>query len=197
MVLFAVLRHPARDPEQAPWRHRARHIHHHSCVHAVARYVAGALGELPAALSAVPAVLLCRRNRAWLPRLAGTRRRLRDRCPHPDRLLLRVLLYHLAAFGLARDHEAAAEFDFGIGAAQGRPGGRIGVWYELRWRPSMSRPRNIVTALALASTLSGMALSAASAQEAAAPPRQTWSSAGPFGTYDPEQLQRGFKIYRA
>jgi cytochrome c1 len=60
----------------------------------------------------------------------------------------------------------------------------------------MRRQRNIVTALALAASLAGMAMSAASAQEAAAPPRQTWSFAGPFGTYDPEQLQRGFKIYR-
>jgi cytochrome c1 len=60
----------------------------------------------------------------------------------------------------------------------------------------MNRQRHIVTAFALAATLSGMALSAACAQEAAAPPRQTWSFAGPFGTYDPQQLQRGFKIYR-
>ena len=36
----------------------------------------------------------------------------------------------------------------------------------------------------------------ASAQEAEAPPRQHWSFSGPFGMYDPAQLQRGFKIYR-
>jgi cytochrome c1 len=29
-----------------------------------------------------------------------------------------------------------------------------------------------------------------------APPIQSWSFGGPFGTYDPAQLQRGFKIYR-
>ncbi len=29
-----------------------------------------------------------------------------------------------------------------------------------------------------------------------APPRLTWSFAGPFGKYDEAQLQRGFKIYR-
>jgi ubiquinol-cytochrome c reductase cytochrome b/c1 subunit len=34
------------------------------------------------------------------------------------------------------------------------------------------------------------------AQEQEAPPRQRWSFAGPFGMYDPQQLQRGFKIYR-
>jgi cytochrome c1 len=60
----------------------------------------------------------------------------------------------------------------------------------------MNRQRSIAATLALAACLSGSAISAASAQEAAAPPRQHWSFAGPFGTYDPEQLQRGFKIYR-
>jgi ubiquinol-cytochrome c reductase cytochrome c1 subunit len=60
----------------------------------------------------------------------------------------------------------------------------------------MNRQRSIAATLALAACLSGLAISAASAQEAAAPPRQQWSFAGPFGTYDPEQLQRGFKIYR-
>jgi ubiquinol-cytochrome c reductase cytochrome b/c1 subunit len=28
------------------------------------------------------------------------------------------------------------------------------------------------------------------------PPAQTWSFAGPFGVYDPEQLQRGLKVYK-
>jgi ubiquinol-cytochrome c reductase cytochrome c1 subunit len=36
----------------------------------------------------------------------------------------------------------------------------------------------------------------ASAAEQAKPPRQSWSFAGPFGTYDRAQLQRGFKVYR-
>jgi ubiquinol-cytochrome c reductase cytochrome b/c1 subunit len=30
----------------------------------------------------------------------------------------------------------------------------------------------------------------------ATPPKNRWSFAGPFGKFDPEQLQRGFKIYR-
>jgi len=55
--------------------------------------------------------------------------------------------------------------------------------------------RRIVLACALATALGGIA-TAASAQEADAPPRQRWSFAGPFGTYDPGQLQRGFKVYR-
>ena len=53
-----------------------------------------------------------------------------------------------------------------------------------------------VAAVAAAALL--LTLPAASAQEAAppAPPRQHWSFAGPFGVYDPAQLQRGFKVYR-
>jgi ubiquinol-cytochrome c reductase cytochrome b/c1 subunit len=35
----------------------------------------------------------------------------------------------------------------------------------------------------------------AAAQETATPPKLKWSFAGPFGTYDPGQLQRGLKIY--
>ena len=53
-----------------------------------------------------------------------------------------------------------------------------------------------MTALVLAASLSGMGMLTAYAQEADAPPLQNWSFAGPFGQYDPEQLQRGFKIYR-
>jgi len=48
----------------------------------------------------------------------------------------------------------------------------------------------------LALAWAGLWLPAASAQEAEAPARQHWSFAGPFGTYDQAQLQRGFKIYR-
>jgi cytochrome c1 len=60
----------------------------------------------------------------------------------------------------------------------------------------MNPRRNLIAAAALAAALSGLALGAASAQDADAPPRQHWSFAGPFGSYDPAQLQRGFKIYK-
>jgi ubiquinol-cytochrome c reductase cytochrome b/c1 subunit len=36
----------------------------------------------------------------------------------------------------------------------------------------------------------------AGAADAETPPRQPWSFAGPFGTFDRAQLQRGFKVYR-
>lgn len=60
----------------------------------------------------------------------------------------------------------------------------------------MKHPRTIL-ALAVAGLLAGAA-SQAQAQErqAATPPHQSWSFSGPFGMYDQEQLQRGFKVYR-
>jgi cytochrome c1 len=60
----------------------------------------------------------------------------------------------------------------------------------------MNPRRSIIVALVLAASLSGAGMRMASAQEPEAPPRQRWSFAGPFGMYDPAQLQRGFKIYR-
>ena len=52
----------------------------------------------------------------------------------------------------------------------------------------------IITAFALAASLAATAVQTASAEDA--PPRQKWSFSGPFGIYDPAQLQRGFQIYR-
>ena len=60
----------------------------------------------------------------------------------------------------------------------------------------MNAYRSIVLAAALAASFSTGAYRAALAQEAEAPPRLHWSFHGPFGIYDPAQLQRGFKIYR-
>ena len=50
----------------------------------------------------------------------------------------------------------------------------------------------------LALTLAGVVaalVTPAAAQEAATPPKLHWSFAGPFGSYDPGQIQRGLKIY--
>lgn len=60
----------------------------------------------------------------------------------------------------------------------------------------MNAHRSGVFACALAAALAATAMRPALAQEQQAPPRQHWSFAGPFGQYDQEQLQRGFKIYR-
>lgn len=53
---------------------------------------------------------------------------------------------------------------------------------------------------ALLAAAAALALSLASpafaAEQAERPSRQPWSFAGPFGTFDRAQLQRGFKVYR-
>jgi ubiquinol-cytochrome c reductase cytochrome c1 subunit len=59
----------------------------------------------------------------------------------------------------------------------------------------MTSYRELMAALALAAAVAAAALPVR-AQEAEAPPLQHWSFSGPFGTYDPQQLQRGFKVYR-
>jgi cytochrome c1 len=59
----------------------------------------------------------------------------------------------------------------------------------------MNSYRELMTACVLAAALAGTAIPVR-AQEADEPPMQQWSFAGPFGQYDPEQLQRGFKVYR-
>ena len=64
----------------------------------------------------------------------------------------------------------------------------------------MNAHRRIVLAATLAASLAAAALQGAFqpalAQEVENPPAQKWSFHGPFGMYDPGQLQRGFKIYR-
>jgi ubiquinol-cytochrome c reductase cytochrome c1 subunit len=58
--------------------------------------------------------------------------------------------------------------------------------------------KNTLLALGLAAAISTGAAGSAFAADAHAPqpPRQKWSFAGPFGHYDKQQLQRGFKVYR-
>ena len=126
MVLPAVLRHPARHPQQAPRRNRTRRLDHCAGVHALARYVAGAFGQLPAAVSAVFVHLLCCGDRAWLSRFAGTDGRLCHRSTHSHDLLFRVLLRHPAAAGTVRKNQAATEFDLRISVAARRFSRRIG-----------------------------------------------------------------------
>jgi ubiquinol-cytochrome c reductase cytochrome b/c1 subunit len=58
--------------------------------------------------------------------------------------------------------------------------------------------RGAAAVIAFAVVLSGLTASTspATAAEAETPTKQKWSFAGPFGTYDRAQLQRGLKVYR-
>ena len=94
---------------------------------AVARYVARPLGELPAAVPAVPYRFLPGRDRARLSRFAAAGRRLRDRRAHPYGLLFHLPAHHPAAARPVRDDQAAAELDFGIGVARRPARGRVGA----------------------------------------------------------------------
>ena len=93
---------------------------------AVARYVAGALGDLPADLPPVLLDLRARLHRPRLSRLAAAGRRLRDRRAHPHRLLLPALPDHPAGRRPDRAAEAAADQHHRSGARQDRGAARGG-----------------------------------------------------------------------
>jgi ubiquinol-cytochrome c reductase cytochrome b/c1 subunit len=59
----------------------------------------------------------------------------------------------------------------------------------------MTMQRTII-ALTLAGSLAAIAAPALAQEHQVAPPKLSWSFAGPFGKYDEAQLQRGFKIFR-
>jgi ubiquinol-cytochrome c reductase cytochrome c1 subunit len=54
---------------------------------------------------------------------------------------------------------------------------------------------SLACALPLAAAQSSSSQSLSSDEEHAVPARQPWTFAGPLGKFDPEQLQRGFKVY--
>ena len=90
MVLPAVLRDPALDPEQARRRRRDVRCDHHPGVPALARQRQDALVEISPAGQAVLLDLRGRLHRARLSRRPAAGRHLCDRRPHPDLLLLRL-----------------------------------------------------------------------------------------------------------
>src|SRR5450830_1568857 len=97
MVLPAVLRDLALDPEQADRRDRAVWFYRYIGVPALARHLAGAFGALPAA---VPPVLLAVRDlmcRARLARHQAAGGHLRDPLAPVHPVLFRLLHRHPAA----------------------------------------------------------------------------------------------------
>src|SRR5262245_7153866 len=91
MVFPALLRHLARDPEQAVRRGGADRIDRHSVLRAVARHLSRALDELPADLQMVLLGVRGDLLRARLSRLAAAGRRLPRAWSPVHRLLLPIL----------------------------------------------------------------------------------------------------------
>ena len=182
MVLPAVLRDPALDPEQARRRDRDVLGDHRAGVPALARQRQDPVVEISAAGQAVLLDLRPRLRAARLSRRAAAGRHLRDRRPRPDRLLLRLFPDPAAAAEPDRNAAAGAELDRRRRAGEVRKQGRRGVdggracWSPAPcWSAARRTPR---------------------AEEQEAPPSQTWSFAGPFGKFDRGSMQRGLKVYK-
>ena len=135
MVFLAVLRdpqglhelvprHPARSVRQALRRRRDVLGGGHHRFRAVARYVARALGEVPADLQMVLLVLPLHVRGARVSRLETSRRRLRVLGADLHRLLLPVLPRGHAHHRTDRDASQAAALDYRGGAEQ-RPWRRL------------------------------------------------------------------------
>jgi cytochrome c1 len=56
--------------------------------------------------------------------------------------------------------------------------------------------RKIAFPILLACAVSAASFALAQEQHTSTPPRQSWSFAGPFGTFDRAQIQRGLHVYR-
>lgn len=58
------------------------------------------------------------------------------------------------------------------------------------------KPMRLLSAAVLSAVIAGTAATAFAAEPGATPARMSWSFAGPFGTFDRAQLQRGFQVYK-
>ena len=167
---------------------------------ALARYLAGALGKYRPLYRQFLLDLLRGRHRPRLSRLAAAGGRLRDHGADTHRVLFRLSCSSSCrCSACSRRRSLCPTRSQNRYCAKGFPPARR------RRRPRAPRPRGepamharraVIVSLAFAAFVAVPIGCAAVAQEQEAPPRQRWSFAGPFGMYDPQQLQRGFKIYR-
>ena len=196
LPFYAILR---ADSEQAHGRDCAVCIDRHSRVPAVARPFAGQVGQVPPHLSLL--LLGVCRDLHWsrMARLPGA-----DRGPDADRALSHCRIFRLlpcdhAVAQLHREDKADSGFDRGRRTSQegGRRRGSPGVNGDRsQGKTLMIRFKSAALASAvLALSFGGFALAQEEVDQPK-PPRQEWSFAGMFGTYDQAQLQRGFQVYR-
>ena len=216
MVLPAVLRDPARHPEQA----RSASSR---CSASIAILVFVPWLDTSRVRSAIfrPLyrqffwIFVAGRHRPRLSRLAAAGRRLRHRRAHPDRLLLRPLPHHPAAPRPDREAEAAAGQHHRSGARQerGAAPARATRREARRMSRALLRAAAVVALVVRGAVVAAQAaapLPAAAAQAPATAARRRgrrphfppeagdadWSFAGFFGTFDAAQLQRGFQVYK-
>ena len=183
MVLPAVLRDPAFDPEQACRRHRDVRCDHHPGVPALARQRQDALVKISPAGQAVLLDLRRGLHRARLSRRPAAGRHLCDRRPHPDLLLLRLFPDPAAAALPDREAASGAEFDRRRRAGEVRRQGR-------------AMASAVIALLVAGGLFAGSVQGARAEDHGASPPGQKWSFSGPFGKFDRGALQRGLKVYK-
>ena len=216
MVLPAVLRHPARHPEQAVRRRRADRLDRHPVLRTVARHLARALDALPADLQMVLLGVRGDLLRARLSRLAAAGRRLSRARAHRHRLLFPVLPAGDAGGRLDRKAEeipgsitksvlgpAEAPTTSPKRAPQRRAPEPVGMRTHSSFGFALAA--SLVSALGLSSR-AALAEDTKPAEEAKpaaeasshAPTikSQDWTFTGPFGAYDNAQLQRGYAVYK-
>ena len=154
-------------------------------LHALARHLEGALGALPAALSPVLLAVRDHLHHAGLARLQAADGHLR----HPG-APVHGLLFRRSSWSSCR-----------CSGYSRRPSRCRTRFRNRSWAPRRERGNgHEITAHHLRARSRRLAGRAGGARrglhEEVTPPREPWSFAGPFGKYDPAQLQRGFKIYR-
>src|SRR6476659_17587 len=199
MVLPALLRHPARDPEQAVRRCRTDRLDRHPVLRALARYLACALDQLPPDLQMVLLGVRVDLHCARLSRLAAAGRRLSRARTHPHHLLFPVLPRGHAAGRVDREAEGPAGKHHRIGARAAGNAGRRSKARASSPRAGASGMRihpstglTLAAGLLLAVTLPcGPGMTEEPQVES-----QSWSFEGPFGSFDNAQLQRGYHVYK-
>src|SRR5262245_11079152 len=119
MVLLALLRDPARHPEQVAGRDRDVLLHHLAVLRAMARYLARPLDQVPSPLPVVLLAVHPDRDRARLSGLQTAGGALRVLGPYLHRLLLYPSVAGAADCRRHRDANAAAALDQRGGARRG------------------------------------------------------------------------------
>ena len=202
MVLPAVLRDPARHRlqlhhrQQAARRHRLRRLDPDPVLRAVARYLQGALGHVPADVQVVLLAVRHQLPAADVVRRAGAGAKVHSgRSRSPTRRSSRWSTTSSTSSSSCRCSDGSRSR--GRCPIRSRSGAQApGSGHDVTLQ---DRTRMIKITTIFAAALIGLGLTGAPAmaQEEATPiVKQHWVFAGPFGTFDQNQLQRGFQVFK-